>query len=197
MTGMMNAAKALDMDEPAADHLATIDWARGEWADRPGKYSRQHLWVLAGAKLKASDSGALLPAAFRDKVAINPHKRIPVLRVTLSYTPLSPAGRLRRVSLHGRPDLFRDHRRFDVAKSGHARRKWVPRTNWHSSFLNQISASATVRACCHALSQQAALLPRPALSTKWISDSRPVIEVPQLIGNMREVCRQGARTTNV
>ncbi len=61
------------MDEPAADHLATIDWQRGEWADRPGKYSRQHQWVLAGAKLKASDSGALLPAAYRDKVAINPH----------------------------------------------------------------------------------------------------------------------------
>lgn len=64
----MNAAKALMMEETAGDHLATIDWDRGEWADRPGKYSRQHLWVLAGAKLKASDSGALLPAAFRDKV---------------------------------------------------------------------------------------------------------------------------------
>ena len=61
------------MEEPAADHLATIDWTRGEWMDRPGKYSRQHMWVLAGAKLKASDSGALLPAAFRDKVVINPH----------------------------------------------------------------------------------------------------------------------------
>jgi organic hydroperoxide reductase OsmC/OhrA len=29
--------------------------------------------VLAGAKLKASDSGALLPAALRDKVTVNPH----------------------------------------------------------------------------------------------------------------------------
>jgi hypothetical protein len=27
----MNAAKALMMEEPAGDHLATIDWARGEW----------------------------------------------------------------------------------------------------------------------------------------------------------------------
>jgi hypothetical protein len=88
----------LPTDKPAADHLA-IDWARGEWADRPGKYSRQHLWVLAGAKLKASDSGALLPPAFRDEVAISPHnmfvatiasahmltwlsaRRLPVLRV--------------------------------------------------------------------------------------------------------------------
>ena len=39
---------------------------RGEWTAAPGKYSRQHLWVLAGAKLKASDSGALLSAAYRD-----------------------------------------------------------------------------------------------------------------------------------
>jgi hypothetical protein len=46
---------------------------RGEWTAAPGKYSRPHLWVLAGAKLKASDSSALLPAAYRDKVAINPH----------------------------------------------------------------------------------------------------------------------------
>ena len=69
----MNAVKAKGMEEPAADHLATIDWQRGEWAAAAGKYSRQHLWVLAGAKLKASDSGALLPAAFRDKAAINPH----------------------------------------------------------------------------------------------------------------------------
>ena len=69
----MNAVKAKSMKEPTADHLATIDWQRGEWAGALGKYSRQHLWVLAGAKLKASDSGALLPAAYRDKVAINPH----------------------------------------------------------------------------------------------------------------------------
>jgi organic hydroperoxide reductase OsmC/OhrA len=73
LTDTMNAVKAKSMEEPAADHLATIDWQRGEWKAAPGKYSRQHLWVLAGAKLKASDSGALLPAAYRDKVAINPH----------------------------------------------------------------------------------------------------------------------------
>jgi hypothetical protein len=69
----MNAIKAKSMEEPAADHLATIDWQRGEWKAAPGKYSRQHLWVLAGAKLKAPDSGALLPAVYCDKVAINPH----------------------------------------------------------------------------------------------------------------------------
>jgi hypothetical protein len=69
----MNAVKAKILEEPAADHLSTIDWQRGEWTAAPGQYSRQHLWVLAGAKLKASDCGALLPAAYRDKVAINPH----------------------------------------------------------------------------------------------------------------------------
>ena len=28
----MNAVKAKGMEEPPADHLATIDWQRGEWA---------------------------------------------------------------------------------------------------------------------------------------------------------------------
>jgi hypothetical protein len=39
----MNAVKAMGMEGPAADHLATIDWQRGAWSDRKGKYSRQHL----------------------------------------------------------------------------------------------------------------------------------------------------------
>jgi hypothetical protein len=76
LTDTMNAVKAKSMEEPAGNHLSTIDWQRGEWTAAPGKYSRQHLWVLAGAKLKASDSGALLPAAYRDKVAINPHNMV-------------------------------------------------------------------------------------------------------------------------
>ena len=71
--GTMNAVKAIRMEEPAADHLATIDWQRGAWSDKKGKYSRQHLWVLAGTKLKASESGAVMPAAYRDKTPIDPH----------------------------------------------------------------------------------------------------------------------------
>jgi len=51
----MNAIKAIRMDVPAADHLATIDWRRGAWSDKKGKYSRQHTWVLAGTKLKKSE----------------------------------------------------------------------------------------------------------------------------------------------
>ena len=54
----MKAVKAIGMEEPAADHLATIDWQRGAWSDTKGQYSRQHLWVLEGTKLKASESGA-------------------------------------------------------------------------------------------------------------------------------------------
>jgi len=69
----MNAVKAIRMDEPAADHLATIDWQRGAWTDKKGKYSRQHLWVLAGTKLKASETGAVLPAAYQDKTPIDPY----------------------------------------------------------------------------------------------------------------------------
>ena len=68
----MNMAKALPMEEPVSDHLATIDWQRGAWSDKKGKYSRQHLWVLAGATLKASESGAVMPAAYRDKTPIDP-----------------------------------------------------------------------------------------------------------------------------
>jgi hypothetical protein len=60
------------MEEPAADHLATIDWQRGAWSDKKGKYSRQHLCVLAGTKLKASESGAVLPAGYRDNAPIDP-----------------------------------------------------------------------------------------------------------------------------
>jgi organic hydroperoxide reductase OsmC/OhrA len=72
LTGTVNAVKAIRMEEPAADHLATIDWQRGAWSDKKGKYSRQHLWVLAGTKLKASESGAVLPAAYRDNTPIDP-----------------------------------------------------------------------------------------------------------------------------
>ncbi len=57
------------MEEPATDHLATIDWQRGAWSDKKGRYSRQHLWVLAGAKLKDNESGAVMPAAYRDNTA--------------------------------------------------------------------------------------------------------------------------------
>ena len=60
------------MEEPVSDHLATIDWQRGAWSDKKGKYSRQHLWVLAGTTLKASESGAVMPAAYRDKTPIDP-----------------------------------------------------------------------------------------------------------------------------
>ena len=61
------------MEEPAADHLATIDWQRGAWSDKKGKYSRQHPWVLAGTKLKASESGAVSPAGYHDKTPIDPY----------------------------------------------------------------------------------------------------------------------------
>ena len=61
------------MEDPAADHLATIDWERGAWSDKKGKYSRQHLWVLKGTKLRATDSGAVVPAAYRDNTPIDPH----------------------------------------------------------------------------------------------------------------------------
>jgi organic hydroperoxide reductase OsmC/OhrA len=60
-------------DAPEAVHLATIEWQRGQWAGVKGKYSREHLWHLAGGrKLKASDSPALLPRGFADRAAVNP-----------------------------------------------------------------------------------------------------------------------------
>ena len=58
-------------------HLATIDWQRGKWAGAKRKYSREHLWhLVGGAKLKASDSPAMLPKAFADRVAVNPENML-------------------------------------------------------------------------------------------------------------------------
>jgi len=62
-------------EEGAAEtvHLATIAWQRGKWSGAKGKYSREHLWhLVGGAKLKGSDSPAMLPKAFADRAAVNP-----------------------------------------------------------------------------------------------------------------------------
>jgi organic hydroperoxide reductase OsmC/OhrA len=69
----MNADKAGGMEEPVGDHLATIDWQRGAWSDKKGKYSRQHVWVLGRTTLKATDSGAVVPAGYRDNAPIDPY----------------------------------------------------------------------------------------------------------------------------
>jgi organic hydroperoxide reductase OsmC/OhrA len=59
--------------ESEAVHLVTVDWQRGKWAQAKGKYSREHVWhLLGGAKLKASDSPALIPKGFHDRAAVNP-----------------------------------------------------------------------------------------------------------------------------
>lgn len=61
------------MAERDSVHQATIDWTRGKWSDAKGKYSREHTWhLVGGAKLKASDAGALLPDGYRDKAQFNP-----------------------------------------------------------------------------------------------------------------------------
>jgi organic hydroperoxide reductase OsmC/OhrA len=63
--------------EPEAVHLVTVDWQRGKWAQMKGKYSREHVWhLLGGAKLKASDSPALLPKGFQDRAAVNPENML-------------------------------------------------------------------------------------------------------------------------
>lgn len=69
----MSTTAAGDESAPEMVHLATIDWQRGKWAGAKGKYSREHLWhLVGGAKLKASDSPAMLPKAFADRAAVNP-----------------------------------------------------------------------------------------------------------------------------
>ncbi len=56
-------------DEPV--HLATVDWQRGKWSSVPGKYSREHVWLLAGGlTLKATDP--IAPAAYRDRARLDP-----------------------------------------------------------------------------------------------------------------------------
>jgi hypothetical protein len=63
------------MTEAQSEHLASIDWQRGKWADAKGKYSREHTWWLAGgAKFKASDAYFLLPEGYRDGAKIDPEK---------------------------------------------------------------------------------------------------------------------------
>jgi hypothetical protein len=71
----MNAVKALAVDEPAADHLATIDRQHGAWSDKKGKYSRQHTRVLA----------AVTPVAYSDNTPID-RKRLSVHRVGLGIS---------------------------------------------------------------------------------------------------------------
>lgn len=66
-----------EQSAPEAVHLATIDGQRGKWAGAQGKYSREHLWHLAGgAKLQASDSPVLLPKGFADRAAVNPENML-------------------------------------------------------------------------------------------------------------------------
>ena len=36
------------MTEAQSEHLASIDWQRGKWADAKGKYSREHIWHGVG-----------------------------------------------------------------------------------------------------------------------------------------------------
>jgi organic hydroperoxide reductase OsmC/OhrA len=61
------------MTDPDALQLATIDWTRGKWSQVKGKYAREHTWHLAGGtKFKATDSAAMLPEGFRDKIKLNP-----------------------------------------------------------------------------------------------------------------------------
>lgn len=61
------------MEENLGDHLANIDWQRGAWSSKKGKYSRQHTWVLADIKPKASETGAVTPAAYHEKTPIDPY----------------------------------------------------------------------------------------------------------------------------
>jgi hypothetical protein len=44
----------LQMKESESEHLASLDWRRGKWADAKGKYLREHtLQLIGGAKIKA------------------------------------------------------------------------------------------------------------------------------------------------
>jgi organic hydroperoxide reductase OsmC/OhrA len=71
----MQGAIAVVMMEAESEHLASVDWQRGKWADAKGKYSREHTWWLAGgAKFKASDAYFLLPEGYRDGATIDPEK---------------------------------------------------------------------------------------------------------------------------
>jgi organic hydroperoxide reductase OsmC/OhrA len=54
---------------------ATIDWVRGKWSGAPGKYSREHSWILeGGVKLRVSDARSMLPDSYRDNVGVDPEK---------------------------------------------------------------------------------------------------------------------------
>jgi hypothetical protein len=75
LTDSMQGAIALTMTEPQSEHLASIDWQRGKWADVKGKYSREHTsWLVGGAKIKASDAYFLLPEVYRDGAKVDPEK---------------------------------------------------------------------------------------------------------------------------
>lgn len=69
----MNDGKADASGGDEAIHLVTIDWARGKWSGRRGKYAREHVWHFAGRlSLKVSD--ALAPAGYREAARLDPLK---------------------------------------------------------------------------------------------------------------------------
>jgi organic hydroperoxide reductase OsmC/OhrA len=72
----MATAETSGTGEAESVHLVTIEWTRGKWANAKGKYSREHVWHLAGAQLNASDSPALLPKGIYDSAAINPENML-------------------------------------------------------------------------------------------------------------------------
>jgi hypothetical protein len=63
--------------EPNKYHFATIDGQLGDLSDENCQCSRRHLWALAGTKLKATDSEAVLTGGLSKETPIDPYSGPP------------------------------------------------------------------------------------------------------------------------
>jgi hypothetical protein len=92
--------------EAESDHLATINWNRGKWADFAGKYAREHEWQFAGgAKLNASESPFLTPEGYRDISKLDPGETVCCDDCELAHVHLARHSLGRRSPTHSADSL--------------------------------------------------------------------------------------------
>src|ERR1700683_1825378 len=188
LTDSMQGAIALTMTEPQSEHLASIDWQRGKWADVKGKYSREHTsWLVGGAKIKASDAYFLLPEVYRDGAKVDPEKMF-VATIASAHMLLWR----RRPRELAPPASARAARRPTIAHQCQTRPQARSRMGaWRAAQVASVASSMP------ASSLQPAATPRwpapaPAVVVATATRSRPADRFP---GKSRQAICRSSRTS--
>jgi hypothetical protein len=66
------------MSEAQSEHLVSIDWRRGKWADAKGKYSREHTCIKSWLLPKACSQTTYYPWPSN-------HRRVIQFETTATY----------------------------------------------------------------------------------------------------------------